>query len=569
MNLLNLRPFLAVTILFIMAISVACQAEVSSADSGAVPPLVGDAVDGLVIQPQVSPEPTLPSADHVTNIPEVDQALAVILSNSIAEKRSLIDYTTVGCTHQLGMGGPPKCDQGIAEGTAITYFPVLGPGEGQPVMPGNIDGTLDFIVTELVAVYRPPVDAFRSEDYPIGEYSLLFATEQDDLPVTVQLRNGRIVRLDFGPYPVEHILPKIKGEFILNRYPELLIAPTETTEAEESDNQDNNVACLPRTDWPTYTIVAGDNLYNLAGEINTTVAALAEANCIDKPESLMPGQIIYVPVVPVGATSPPPPTATPVTSTNAPQIIEFALGLSVYRPGPGEEIRVMWNTSSLNTEICFQYAQRSSRECHDVTPSGEFTHTLVNDSGITEHWLDVTITAVSGNNSVQETERVLLRCQNSWFKEGLSDWCPATIEDERPAIAQWFEGGLIIVEDHHANVIFDEPGTPCIVYKGLPLLKMDTSFLQPPNGSFHPDSAFGKLYLGHFPQSETFQSRLGWGTSERVDFSWNMQCEETPTGTGTCFGLAPDGRVYSVTAVLGAPDSTGVSVGQGTCPFVN
>jgi LysM repeat protein len=39
-------------------------------------------------------------------------------------------------------------------------------------------------------------------------------------------------------------------------------------------------ACTPRTDWPVYTVVAGDTLAKIARITTSTVAALASANCL-------------------------------------------------------------------------------------------------------------------------------------------------------------------------------------------------------------------------------------------------------------------------------------------------
>jgi hypothetical protein len=109
-----------------------------------------------------------------------------------------------------------------------------------------------------------------------------------------------------------------------------------------------------------------------------------------------------------------------------------------------------------------------------------------------------------------------------------------------------------------------------LAYGFLPDLTMDTSFLLPPDGRFLPDPTLGKLYLGQFPMSETIRPRLGWATSDLLEFSWNHQCEQTSTmGQSSCFASAPDGRAYRFTAVSGAPDTSGVAVGSGVCPFVN
>lgn len=50
-----------------------------------------------------------------------------------------------------------------------------------------------------------------------------------------------------------------------------------------------------QTNWKVYTVVRGDSLVNIASAHNSTVEELATANCLDNPNSLRIGQIIYVP----------------------------------------------------------------------------------------------------------------------------------------------------------------------------------------------------------------------------------------------------------------------------------
>ena len=565
MKQFNLRPYLI--IITIMLAMTACQ----PAGSDGVPPLVEEAADTLVAPPEITAEPTVPPTNAYTNIHEVDEAIALILSNNVADKRTIVEYTTVGCTHALGMGGPPKCEEGVPEGSAITYFPILGPGEGQPILPGNIDNVLDFNVTELVAVYRPSVAVYRSENYPIGQYSLIFARSGVDLPITAHLtNNGRIIRLDFETNLIEQLVQNIDGEILYNRYPqsEAVTTATQISKVNNGD-MDTAVPCLPRTDWPLYTIAVGDTLYDLAREAQTSVAVLAEANCLEHPETLLPGQTIYLPERPLTPTPPTTPTPTPDLNAAKPEIINFAIDVPAFRPGPGEKISVIWETKGSSTEICFNYAKGIYRACQQVGSSGVITHALKSDDPVADHWLDVTLETRNEYTSATASERIKLHCHNEWFAEGISEWCPTVGRQGSLAQAQWFEGGLIIHDPYSTHVIFEEPGTPCLAYGYLPDLTMDTGFLHPPDGRFLPDPALGKLYMGQFRMSETIRPRLAWATSELLEFPWEYQCEETPSGMGDCFASAPDGRVYKYTAVAGSPDADGIAVGSGVCPFVN
>lgn len=155
-----------------------------------------------------------------TDIDVVDQAIEVILSNDLDARRDLLGYTTAGCTTADGLGGPPKCEPDQADGTPVTYFPVLGPGEGSPVLPENIEDTIDFTVEDLYAAFRRLDAAGFDEFYPAGVYGLVFtlSTGGGLTGVTIRLdEEGQIIRLDYFARPPE---TEIDGQGI-----ELLVPP--------------------------------------------------------------------------------------------------------------------------------------------------------------------------------------------------------------------------------------------------------------------------------------------------------------------------------------------------------
>lgn len=142
-----------------------------------------------------------------TGLPELDQLARVILSNDVGARRELVRYNSTGCTNIDGLGGPPKCQPGQAEGTPVEYLPVLGPGEGVPVLPEAIDETLDFPAEALYAVFRRADEPVRDIYYRPGEYGLFFATGEEGAAVQYILVHadmaGRIVRLDYLACPVD------------------------------------------------------------------------------------------------------------------------------------------------------------------------------------------------------------------------------------------------------------------------------------------------------------------------------------------------------------------------------
>jgi hypothetical protein len=154
---------------------------------------------------------------------EIMPILEAFFWGAVEDRRSLIQYITVGCTTADGLGGPPKCAPGEAEGTLVEVFPI-GEAEGHFVRPEEIDRTLEFTVDGLYAVYRQEPGVDPVEYWPVGEYALLFERQMYNTsqPVTAFVQDGRLVRLDFLPYPVDPA--QLLGAIPLDR---ILIPPEE------------------------------------------------------------------------------------------------------------------------------------------------------------------------------------------------------------------------------------------------------------------------------------------------------------------------------------------------------
>jgi hypothetical protein len=155
--------------------------------------------------------------DTRTGIEGIDRVIDAIMSQDIDHKLELVRYTESACTTSDGLGGPPKCESGEADGTKVEAFPVSS-GEGHHVRLDDIQKTFDFTVRGLFAVYVVPEDAYQADFWPAGHYGIVFTSEEGGYPhtVTVLVEDGQIVRLDFGfgwP-PFETIWSK-SDEFIL------------------------------------------------------------------------------------------------------------------------------------------------------------------------------------------------------------------------------------------------------------------------------------------------------------------------------------------------------------------
>lgn len=157
------------------------------------------------------------NVDQRTDIPELDNLIEVVLKGDVAELIPLIEFTRTGCTFVEGLGGPPKCNPGEQEGDSVAVLPFLGP-EGHFIRQEQIDSWDGLDVSELYTVYALSDKVFTDPNYPAGEYALVFLAEDRNTNVTLQVKDGKIVRIDYGfgvptalpPDNVEqYIFPKI------------------------------------------------------------------------------------------------------------------------------------------------------------------------------------------------------------------------------------------------------------------------------------------------------------------------------------------------------------------------
>jgi len=150
-----------------------------------------------------------------TGIADVDNVLAAVESGDPQALRDLIHFTTIGCTNAEGLGGPPKCREGEAEGTLVNVLPFLGP-EGSFFHESEISSFRPMDALGIYAVYSVSDSAFSEEAYPAGEYAILFVTEVDEIFIVYQIRAG-IVRMDtlFSKSSRDDVIQRDASELIL------------------------------------------------------------------------------------------------------------------------------------------------------------------------------------------------------------------------------------------------------------------------------------------------------------------------------------------------------------------
>jgi hypothetical protein len=192
---------------------------------------------------------------------ELKPVIEAFLFGSVTDRTDLVSYTTTACTTADGLGGPPKCESGEAEGTLVEVLPVLG-GEGTFSRPETVENALDFVFMGLFAVYRVPEDVGQTEYSPAGKYGLIFTREMNAVPfpVTVFVEDGRIVRLQHHiatePQELINQLP-VESIIITPDESQDLMAELEPKEPQVAEFDNGTVTgsvCFPGESIPEMTL---------------------------------------------------------------------------------------------------------------------------------------------------------------------------------------------------------------------------------------------------------------------------------------------------------------------------
>ncbi|HXF51219.1 MAG TPA: hypothetical protein VNM43_06025 [Dehalococcoidia bacterium] len=129
----------------------------------------------------------------------MDRVVAALLSGDAARVRSVVGYVQVPCeVEPEGLGAPPACRSGEAEGTPVDVFQGAQ-CEGFYVRPEEVQSVIDGIVSAPLELYA----VFESGDrWPEGEYVAVFATDVLDRPDrdarAAVMAHGRMVGFHFG-----------------------------------------------------------------------------------------------------------------------------------------------------------------------------------------------------------------------------------------------------------------------------------------------------------------------------------------------------------------------------------
>jgi hypothetical protein len=161
------------------------------------------------------PEVSYQEQTGYTGIAEIDHIIDTVLARDLDAQIQLLQFSTLACTYEDGLGGPPKCREGEEEGTTVEAFPFLGP-EGHHMRKEEMADWPGIDASDVYAVYRNSNQVYSDEAYPAGEYAIMFTTDNENFYLTLQVTRGKIVRIDnnFGA-PADIHLDQVASEIIL------------------------------------------------------------------------------------------------------------------------------------------------------------------------------------------------------------------------------------------------------------------------------------------------------------------------------------------------------------------
>jgi hypothetical protein len=164
--------------------------------------------------------PQAPASPGQAAVPHLDALTSAISSGSTEELLALVQFSALPCTTAEGLGGPPKCLPGEADGTLVEVLPILG-SEGHHMRRSEFSAWPGIGDAQLYAVFRTPPSANPDENYPAGEYGIAFLLPDQVNSVVFQVTQAGIVRIDY------HVPPAIEE---LLQESEVILGPLQPSE---------------------------------------------------------------------------------------------------------------------------------------------------------------------------------------------------------------------------------------------------------------------------------------------------------------------------------------------------
>lgn len=296
-------------------------------------------------------------------------------------------------------------------------------------------------------------------------------------------------------------------------------------------------------DFVPYVVRAGDRLAALvAGQNTITVTQLAALNCLDDPDALPVGAVIWLPEAPPAAAATP--EASPAVTPQPAHIDAFSASAEAIINT--DTVTLNWSArgSRAYLYLCLAAAPTCSRPpSAAVLPlAGSLSVAGYPYAGTYRYRLEVEGSAASVSADVS----LAVTCAQEWLGGvGALPLCPEAPARTVFAVWQPFEhGALLWFSDVKQIFVLTDDGT-LRVYTDAYVEGEPDPAATAPAGLFTPLRGFGLLW-------ETLggaQGALGWATAPEAGFDGARQAAGHTSYTTYVAG--PDGIVYAVTQLPG------------------
>jgi hypothetical protein len=227
------RSFLPAVLIVGVIVGIGCSGDDDA--SATATPTVSSTAAATETGTQVeTPTPTTEPTVATTGVADLDAIVEEVEAQDVAELRTRLAFQTLDCTTALGAGGPPKCAEGEADGTAVEVFEFLG-CEPEWRRADAVDATLEEAVANAPGRYA----AFEApEGYALVGPGAVLVFDGPDLRVgeppwrwgmALRVDGGRIVAMELAcgaGEGAESLLPDGPVDFLLEPPPRISVEPS-------------------------------------------------------------------------------------------------------------------------------------------------------------------------------------------------------------------------------------------------------------------------------------------------------------------------------------------------------
>ena len=326
---------------------------------------------------------------------------------------------------------------------------------------------------------------------------------------------------------------------------------TVTPDANDARTAVCSAATIP--DFAPYVVRSGDTLASLsAGQTAVTVAQLAALNCVDDPDALPIGAVIWLPRLPVTeATSATPETTLEATAEATPESMSAVIerfAASSDTLNNSDPVTFSWSAAGSSAYFYACPVENCVRpsNAQPVPVSGAVTLAGFQAAGTYRYRLDVE----GAGGPITQDVHVQVTCAQNWIGGvGASPLCPQDPARTVYAVWQPFQHGVMIwFSDTKQIYVMSEDGA-VTAYVDQYVDGQPDPGEKAPDGLLTPVRGFGLLWeaLGGA------DSPLGWAQATEVGYDAARQAAGRTSYTTYIAG--PGSIVYAVTQIPGTGGS--------------